>query len=176
MRHVQDNAEEAVRRVITALEDGSYEYRLDPSNGGAALKVAIRVDRAGREATIDFTGTAPQQPNNFNAPKAVCMAAVLYVFRTLVDRDILLNRLLKAAPRDRARRLHSEPAHPAAVVAGNVETSQCVTQALYETLGLISESQGSMNNFTFGNADTNTMRRLRAVRRPAWSRTPKAGS
>jgi 5-oxoprolinase (ATP-hydrolysing) len=88
MRHVQDNAEEAVRRVVGALRDGSYEYRLD---NGAVIKVAIRVEHAARTADIDFTGTSPQLDNNFNAPSSICMAAVLYVFRTLVDNDIPLN-------------------------------------------------------------------------------------
>src|SRR5690606_140161 len=88
MGHVQDNAEEAVRRVITALKDGSYTYPLD---NGAQIRVQVTVDRQRREATVDFTGTSDQLPNNFNAPRAVCMAAVLYVFRTLVDQDIPLN-------------------------------------------------------------------------------------
>ncbi len=158
MRHVQDNAEEAVRRVITALDDGEYTYRIDPANGGVAgapaqIQVAIRVDRARREAVIDFTGTSAQLPNNFNAPKSVCMAAVLYVFRTLVDADIPLNAgCLKPLRVIVPEGSMLNPRFPAAVVAGNVETSQCVTQALYGALGLMSESQGSMNNFTFGNA------------------------
>ena len=158
MRHVQDNAEEAVRRVITALDDGAYTYRIDPANGGAdgvpaQIQVAIRVDRARREAVIDFTGTSAQLPNNFNAPKSVCMAAVLYVFRTLVDADIPLNAgCLKPLRVIVPEGSMLNPRYPAAVVAGNVETSQCVTQALYGALGLMSESQGSMNNFTFGNA------------------------
>lgn len=157
MRHVQDNAEEAVRRVITALDDGEYTYRIDPANGGvdgasAQIQVAIRVDRARREAVIDFTGTSSQLPNNFNAPKSVCMAAVLYVFRTLVDADIPLNAgCLKPLRVIVPEGSMLNPRYPAAVVAGNVETSQCVTQALYGALGLMSESQGSMNNFTFGN-------------------------
>jgi len=158
MRHVQDNAEEAVRRVITALDDGEYTYRIDPANGGAdgaaaQIRVAIRVDHARREAVIDFTGTSAQLPNNFNAPKSVCMAAVLYVFRTLVDADIPLNAgCLKPLRVIVPEGSMLNPHYPAAVVAGNVETSQCVTQALYGALGLMSESQGSMNNFTFGNA------------------------
>jgi 5-oxoprolinase (ATP-hydrolysing) len=162
MRHVQDHAEEAVRRAIAALDDGAYEYRLDPAAGrgaggggpgdGPVIKVAIRVDRARREATIDFTGTSPALPTNFNAPKAITMAVVLYVFRTLVDADIPLNagcmRPLRIVVPDGSM---LSPRHPAAVVAGNVETSQCVAQALYGALGLMSESQGSMNNVTFGN-------------------------
>jgi 5-oxoprolinase (ATP-hydrolysing) len=159
MRHVQANAEESVRRVITALADGAYEYRLDPlrvvGGGGPApvIRVAIRVDRARREATIDFTGTSPELPNNFNAPRSIAMAAVLYVFRTLVARDIPLNAGCLAP----LRVIVPEgsllcPRYPAAVVAGNVETSQCITQALYGALGVMSESPGTMNNFTFGNA------------------------
>ena len=157
MRHVQDNAEEAVRRVITALDDGAYEYRLDPIGSGderapgAVIKVTIRVDRANREATIDFTGTSAQLPNNFNAPKSIAMAAVLYVFRTLVDSDIPLNAgCLKPLKVIVPEGSMLNPRYPAAVVAGNVETSQCITQALYGALGVMSESQGSMNNFTFG--------------------------
>ena len=158
MRHVQDNAEEAVRRVITALDDGHYEYYIDPivqpdgQTIAPIIRVAIRVDRVRREATIDFTGTSAQLPNNFNAPKSVCMAAVLYVFRTLVDADIPLNAgCLKPLHVIVPEGSMLNPRYPAAVVAGNVETSQCVTQALYGALGIMSESQGSMNNFTFGN-------------------------
>ena len=163
MRHVQDNAEEAVRRVITALADGAYEYRLDPVStgmdaGGPAapepvIKVAIRVDRVSRAATVDFTGTSAQLANNFNAPRPIAMAAVLYVFRTLVDGDIPLNAgclepLEVVVPEGSML----NPQYPAAVVAGNVETSQCITQALYAALGVMSESPGTMNNVTFGNA------------------------
>ena len=151
MGHVQDNAEEAVRRVITALDDGAYEYTLD---GGAVIKVAIRVDRYKREATIDFAGTSPQLANNLNAPRAIAVAAVLYVFRTLVDSDIPLNAgCLKPLHIVVPEGSMLSPRYPAAVVAGNVETSQCITQALYGALGVMSESQGSMNNFTFGNAE-----------------------
>ena len=151
MGHVQDNAEEAVRRVITALDDGAYEYTLD---GGAVIKVAIRVDRARREATIDFSGTSAQLANNLNAPRSIAVAAVLYVFRTLVDGDIPLNAgCLKPLRILVPEGSMLSPRYPAAVVAGNVETSQCITQALYGALGLMSESQGSMNNFTFGNAE-----------------------
>jgi 5-oxoprolinase (ATP-hydrolysing) len=159
MRHVQDNAEEAVRRVITALESGAYEYKLDPrgprarepGEAGPVIKVAIRVDREAREATIDFTGTSPVLPNNFNAPRSIAMAAVLYVFRTLVGSDIPLNAgCLKPLKVIVPEGSMLSPRYPAAVVAGNVETSQCITQALYGALGVMSESQGSMNNFTFG--------------------------
>ncbi|HYD81832.1 MAG TPA: hydantoinase B/oxoprolinase family protein [Paucimonas sp.] len=149
MRHVQDNAEEAVRRVITALKDGSFELPLD---NGAVIKVAIRVDRTERSAEIDFSGTSAQQDNNFNAPAAVCMAAVLYVFRTLVDDDIPLNAgCLKPLKVVIPEGSMLNPRHPAAVVSGNVETSSCITNALYGALGVMAASQGTMNNFTFGN-------------------------
>ncbi len=149
MRHVQDNAEESVRRVIDVLKDGQFEYAMDH---GAVIKVAIRIDRPKRSAVIDFTGTSPQLENNFNAPSAVCMAAVLYVFRSLVDDDIPLNAgCLKPLEVIIPERSMLNPRYPAAVVAGNVETSQCVTDALYGALGLMGASQGTMNNFTFGN-------------------------
>jgi 5-oxoprolinase (ATP-hydrolysing) len=149
MRHVQDNAEEAVRRVVTALKDSSYEYRLD---NGAVIKVAIRVNHAERNADIDFTGTSPQLPNNFNAPSAICMAAVLYVFRTLVDDDIPLNAgCLKPLNVIIPEGSMLNPRYPAAVVSGNVETSSCITNALYGALGVMASSPGTMNNFTFGN-------------------------
>ncbi|WP_218110050.1 hydantoinase B/oxoprolinase family protein [Oligoflexus tunisiensis] len=150
MQHVQDNAEEAVRRVITALEDGDYEYRLD--QGEARIQVRIRVDRVNRAATIDFTGTSGQLPTNFNAPRSIAVAAVLYVFRTLVDADIPLNAgCLKPLHIIVPEGSLLNPRYPAAVVAGNVETSQCITQALYGALRVMSESPGTMNNFTFGN-------------------------
>ncbi|HWU88791.1 MAG TPA: hydantoinase B/oxoprolinase family protein, partial [Kofleriaceae bacterium] len=158
MQHLQDHAEEAVRRVITALEDGTYEYRLDPIGGagpedGPIIQIAIRVDRERRAATIDFTGTSAQLPNNFNAPRSIATAAVLYVFRTLVDGDLPLNAgCLKPLEVIVPEGSMLNPRYPAAVVAGNVETSQCIAQALYGALGLMSESQGSMNNFTFGDA------------------------
>ncbi|MGN6702465.1 MAG: hydantoinase B/oxoprolinase family protein, partial [Burkholderiaceae bacterium] len=149
MGHVQDNAEEAVRRVITALKDGSYTYRLD---NGAVIRVAIRVDRAARSADIDFTGTSPQLDNNFNAPSAICMAAVLYVFRTLVDDDIPLNAgCLKPLNVIIPEGSMLNPRPPAAVVSGNVETSSCITNALYGALGVLASAPGTMNNFTFGN-------------------------
>jgi 5-oxoprolinase (ATP-hydrolysing) len=146
----QENAEEAVRRVVGALSDGRFEYAMD---SGAVIRVAIAVDRAARSATIDFTGTSAQQPTNFNAPAAVCKAAVLYVFRTLVDDDIPMNAgclkpLTIVIPDGSMLR----PRYPAAVVAGNVETSQTVTDTLYGALGVLAASQGTMNNFTFGNA------------------------
>ncbi len=149
MRHVQDNAEEAVRRVITALTDSSYEYRLD---NGAVIKVAIRVDHAARTADIDFSGTSPQLPNNFNAPSAICMAAVLYVFRSLIDDDIPLNAgCLKPLNVIIPEGSMLNPRYPAAVVSGNVETSSCITNALYGALGVLASAPGTMNNFTFGN-------------------------
>ena len=149
MRHVQDNAEECVRRVIGVLKDGSFTYEMDD---GATIKVAIRIDHAARSAKIDFTGTSPQLESNFNAPSAVTMAAVLYVFRTLVDDDIPLNAgCLKPLQVIIPEGSLLNPRYPAAVVAGNVETSQCVTDALYGALGVMGASQGTMNNFTFGN-------------------------
>jgi len=150
MRHVQDNAEESVRRVITRLKDGAFTLPLD---NGAQIQVAVRVNAAERSAQIDFTGTSPQQTNNFNAPTAVCMAAVLYVFRTLVDDDIPLNAgCLKPIEVIIPPGCMLNPNPPASVVAGNVETSTCITNALYGALGAMAASQCTMNNFTFGNA------------------------
>lgn len=150
MRHVQDNAEESVRRVITRLKDGAYTLPLD---NGAQIHVSIRVDTKNRSAEIDFTGTSAQQVNNFNAPTAVCMAAVLYVFRTLVDDDIPLNAgCLKPLKVIIPTGSMLNPNPPASVVAGNVETSSCITNALYGALGVMAASQCTMNNFTFGNA------------------------
>ena len=150
MHHVQNNAEEAVRRVLDRLKDGVFVSRMDD---GAVVQVAVRVDRQSRSATIDFTGTSPQRETNFNAPSAVCKAAVLYVFRTLIDDDIPLNAgCLKPLEIIIPEGSMLNPKAPAAVVAGNVETSQCVTDALYGALGVMAASQGTMNNFTFGNA------------------------
>jgi 5-oxoprolinase (ATP-hydrolysing) len=149
MGHVQDNAEEAVRRVIGALRDGECAYELD---NGALIRVAVRVDRAARSAEIDFTGTSPQLPDNFNAPSSVAMAAVLYVLRTLVADDIPLNSgCLKPVTVIIPPGCMLAPAYPAAVAAGNVETSQAVTGALYAALGVQAEGSGTMNNVTFGN-------------------------
>ncbi|MFI0901082.1 hydantoinase B/oxoprolinase family protein [Streptomyces sp. NPDC020983] len=149
MRHVQDNAEEAVRRVIDRLGDGSCRYETD---SGAVIAVQIRVDRAARAATVDFTGTSPQLPSNFNAPTAVVTAAVLYVFRSLVDDDIPLNdgslRPLRIEVPDASM---LAPVYPAAVVAGNVETSQALVGALYRAMGVQAEGSGTMNNVSFGN-------------------------
>ncbi len=149
MNHVQDNAEESVRRVITRLKNGEFTLPLD---NGAQIKVAIRVDTKNRGAEIDFSGTSPQQTNNFNAPTAVCMAAVLYVFRTLVDDDIPLNAgCLKPLKVIIPPGSMLNPNPPASVVAGNVETSTCITNALYGALGVMAAGQCTMNNFTFGN-------------------------
>ncbi|MEJ2478917.1 MAG: hydantoinase B/oxoprolinase family protein [Acidihalobacter sp.] len=151
MRHVQDNAEESVRRAIDVLHDGAFEYEMDD---GAKIAVAVRIDRAARSATIDFTGTSAQRENNFNAPLAVCRAAVLYVFRTLVDDDIPMNEgCLKPLHLVVPEGCMLNPRPPAAVVAGNVETSQAITDALYGALGVMAAAQGTMNNTTFGNAE-----------------------
>ncbi len=149
MQHVQDNAEESVRRVITKLKDGAFTLPLD---NGAQISVAIRVNAAARSAQVDFTGTSAQLVNNFNAPTAVCMAAVLYVFRTLVNDDIPLNAgCLKPLEVIIPEGSMLNPRPPASVVAGNVETSTCITNALYGALGVMAAGQCTMNNFTFGN-------------------------
>ena len=150
MGHVQDNAAESVRRVLDTLSDGRFVLPLD---SGHEIRVAVSVDRAARRARIDFAGTSAQTANNYNAPAAVCRAAVLYVFRTLVDDDIPLNEGC-LEPLDLAIPEGSmlNPRYPAAVVAGNVETSQAVANALYGALGVLAASQGTMNNLTFGNA------------------------
>jgi len=150
MRYVQDNAEECVRRVITALHDGDFTLPLD---NGAVIHVAVRVNAEARSARIDFTGTSAQLPDNFNAPRAITVAAVLYVFRTLVEDEIPLNAgCLKPLEIVVPEGCMLNPRSPAAVVAGNVETSTCVTNALYGALGVLAGSQCTMNNFTFGNA------------------------
>ena len=151
MKHVQDNAEETVRRVIQNLSDGEFEYEMD---FGAKVKVAITVHPETRSATVDFTGTSRQQDNNFNITHAVAVAAVLYTFRLMVDDDIPLNAgclkpLNIIVPEDCMLR----PKYPAAVVAGNVETSQAITDTILGALKLMGASQGTMNNFTFGNAN-----------------------
>ncbi|HTV96675.1 MAG TPA: hydantoinase B/oxoprolinase family protein [Steroidobacteraceae bacterium] len=149
MRAVQDNAEECVRRVITALRDGQFTLALD---NGARICVKVSVDAARRSARIDFTGTSAQLANNFNAPRAITVAAVLYVFRTLVEDDIPLNAgCLKPIEIIVPQGCMLNPGAPAAVVAGNVETSTCVTNALYGALAVMASSQCTMNNFTFGN-------------------------
>lgn len=149
MQHVQDNAEESVRRVINALQDGTFSYEMD---NGAQIQVAVRVNKAQRSAEVDFTGTSEQLESNFNAPTAVCMAAVLYVFRTLVNDEIPMNQgCLKPITVIIPEGCMLNPQYPAATVAGNVETSQCITDALYGALGVMAASQSTMNNFTFGN-------------------------
>ena len=150
MQHVQDNAEESVRRVITRLHDGQYRLPLD---NGACIEVAVRVDVAQRSAVVDCNGNSEQLSNNFNAPRVVCMAAVLYVFRTLVDDDMPLNAgCLKPLKVIIPQGCMLNPNPPASVVAGNVETSTCITNALLGALGVMAGSQPTMNNFTFGNA------------------------
>ncbi|TCS62917.1 hydantoinase B/oxoprolinase family protein [Varunaivibrio sulfuroxidans] len=152
MAHVQDNAEEAVRRVIGTLTAGSFTYPMD--NGGV-IRVRVDVDARGRGATIDFSGTSEQLANNFNAPLSVCRAAALYVFRSLVDDDIPMNEgCLKPLDIIVAKGSMLNPEYPAAVVAGNVETSQAVVDTLYGALGVMGAAQGTMNNLTFGNART----------------------
>ncbi len=150
MRHVRDNAEESVRRVLDSLRTGSFEIETDQ---GWRIAVAVTIDREARRATVDFSRSSDQVDGNFNAPTAVCMAAVLYVFRCLCGVDIPLNAgCLK--PLDIRVREPSilRPHYPAAVVAGNVETSQYITDALFGALHVVAESQGTVNNFTFGNA------------------------
>jgi len=150
MGHVQDNAEESVRRLISNLSDGRFRVETDQ---GTAVEVTITVDREKRSACIDFTGTSPQQPNNFNAPEPVTRAAVLYVFRVMVDAPIPINagclRPLEIVIPEGSM---LSPRYPAAVVAGNTETSQIVTDALFGALGVLGSAQGTMNNLTFGNA------------------------
>ena len=149
MQHVQDNAEESVRRVITSLKDGEFTLPLD---NGASIQVALRVDASARSACIDFTGTSAQLHDNFNAPRAVTTAAVLYVFRTLIDDDIPLNAgCLKPLRIVLPDACMLNPESPAAVVAGNVETSMCVTNALYGALGVMAAGCCTMSNLTFGN-------------------------
>jgi 5-oxoprolinase (ATP-hydrolysing) len=148
MAHVQANAEEQVRRAIGRLKPGAFAYELD---NGAVVRVRIDVDAANRAARVDFTGTSDQLPGNFNAPLSITRAAVLYVFRTLVEDDIPLNEgCLKPIALIVPEGSMLNPRAPAAVVAGNVETSQVVVDALYGALGVLAASQGTMNNFTFG--------------------------
>ncbi|ALB39100.1 5-oxoprolinase [Anabaena sp. WA102] len=149
MQFVQNNAEESVRRAIDVLKDGAFIYEMD---SGAKIQVAVTINRENRSAKIDFTGTSAQLNSNFNAPKAVAQAAVLYVFRTLVDDNIPLNAgCLKPLEIIIPEGCMLNPIYPAAVVAGNVETSQTIVDALYGALGVMAASQGTMNNFTFGN-------------------------
>lgn len=149
MQLVQDHAEACVRKVLARLNDGRFVYRLDQ---GASIAVQINIDRSRQTARIDFTGTSPQLSDNFNAPAAVCKAAVLYVFRTLVQDDIPLNAgCLKPLEIIIPEGCFLNPRYPAAIVAGNVETSQYIVDALYGALGALAGSQGTMNNLTFGN-------------------------
>jgi 5-oxoprolinase (ATP-hydrolysing) len=148
MRHVMANAEEAVRRLIGTLSDGEFRYEMD---NGAEIVVRVSVDRASRSAVIDFAGTSDQQPNNFNAPLSICRAATLYVFRTMVDDAIPMNDgCLRPITLLVPEGSMLNPRYPAAVVAGNVETSQVVTDALFAACRALAPSQGTMNNFTFG--------------------------
>jgi 5-oxoprolinase (ATP-hydrolysing) len=149
MQHVQDNAAESVRRVIDRLHDSEFSYEMDQ---GTVIKVKISVDKEKREATVDFTGTSPQQNSNFNAPEPVTRAAVLYVFRVMVDDDIPMNAGC-LRPINIVIPKHSmlSPEYPAAVVAGNVEVSQAVTNCLFGALGAMAAAQGTMNNLNFGN-------------------------
>ena len=150
MQHVQDNAAESVRRVIDRLHDSEFAYEMDQ---GTVIKVRISVDKKKREATVDFTGTSPQQPTNFNAPEPVTRAAVLYVFRVMVDDDIPMNAgCLRPINIVIPAKSMLSPEYPAAVVAGNVETSQAVTNCLFGALGALAAAQGTMNNLNFGNA------------------------
>ena len=150
MRHVMDNAEESVRRVIDRIGGGSFDYRMD---NGKLLRVAIHVDRAARSAVVDFTGTGEQDPGNFNSPPAVTQAAVLYVFRCLVGDDIPLNDgCLKPLKIIIPEGTFLSPLPGAAVVAGNTEVSQATCNAIFGALGSIACSQGTMNNFLFGDA------------------------
>ncbi|WP_103765042.1 hydantoinase B/oxoprolinase family protein [Roseovarius confluentis] len=149
MGHVQDNAEECVRRVIDVLKDSQFTYTLD---SGAQIAVSISIDHASRSAKVDFTGTSKQDPGNYNAPLAICRAAVLYVFRTLVGSDIPLNEgCLKPIEMTVPDGSMINPVYPAAVIAGNTEVSQSITETLYGALGVVAGSQGTMNNFVYGN-------------------------
>jgi 5-oxoprolinase (ATP-hydrolysing) len=150
MAHGQRQAEAAVRQLVARLDDGAFRYAMD---NGAAVAVAVRIDRAARHVTIDFTGSSPTLPDNFNAPLPVVRAAVLYVLRTMLDDPIPMNEGCLApvtliVPPDSML----SPRHPAAVVAGNVETSQVITDALFAAFGAMACAQGTMNNFTFGDA------------------------
>jgi 5-oxoprolinase (ATP-hydrolysing) len=150
MREVQDNAAQCVREAIDRLRPGQFRYEMDD---GQVIAVRIEIERATRRARVDFTGTSPQGAHNFNAPRAVCLAAVLYVFRTLIDRPIPLNEgCLEPLEIVIPRGSLLDPQPPAAVAAGNVETSQCIVDALYGALGILAASEGTMNNLTFGDA------------------------
>lgn len=150
MQHVQDNAESSVKRLLGVLKEGSFNYEMD---NGSVICVRISIDRDSRTACIDFSGTSGQSPDNFNAPVSVCKAAVLYVLRTLIDVEIPLNDgCLKPIELVIPEGCMLNPEYPAAVVAGNVETSQYIVDALFGALGIMAASQGTMNNFTFGSS------------------------
>jgi len=149
MGHVQAHAEDAIRALLARLDEGAFAYEMDD---GAVVRVAVSIDRAARSATVDFTGTSAQLPSNFNAPRSIVRAAVLYAFRTLVDEAIPMNDgFLRPVRIVVPEGSMLDPRHPAAVVAGNVETSQVVTDAIFGALGAMAAAQGTMNNFTFGN-------------------------
>ena len=149
LRFVRENAAASVRRLLGTLKDGEFRYELD---SGEVINARISVNKEQHEATIDFTGTSPQSDTNFNAPEAVTRAAVLYVFRSLIREEIPMNEgCLEPLKIRIPKESMLSPSFPAAVVAGNVETSQCVTDTLYGALGALAASQGTMNNFTFGN-------------------------
>jgi len=151
MGHVQDNAEESVRRVIDKMTDGQFTY---PMDHGATIKVSVSVSGENRSATIDFTGTSAQHTGNYNAPRSICRAVVLYVFRTLVGADIPLNEgCMKPLNVIIPEGSMLNPVYPAAVIAGNTEVSQATCNALYGALGVIAGSQATMNNFVWGNDD-----------------------
>jgi 5-oxoprolinase (ATP-hydrolysing) len=150
MGHVQDNAAEAVSRVIASLKSSRFEVETDQ---GSVIKVAIKIDRTARKATVDFSGTSAQTDDTFNAPEPITRACVLYVFRTLVDEDIPLNAgCLRPIKIVVPKGSMLKPRYPAAVAAGNVETSQTIVNCLYGALGVLGSAQGTMNNLTFGNA------------------------
>ncbi len=149
MGHVQDNAEESVRRVLDVLTDSRFTYPLD---SGTQIKVKITVNKAARKAVIDFAGTSDQDALNYNAPLSICRAVVLYVFRTLVGADIPMNEgCLKPLEIQVPKASMINPEYPAAVISGNTEVSQAITDTLYGALGVIAGSQGTMNNFVYGN-------------------------
>ena len=149
MNHVQDNAEESIRNAIVNLKQGEYEYELD---NGEFIRVNVKIDKENREAIIDFTGTAPKNPFNYNAPMAVCYAVILYVFRTLVGNNIPLNEgCFKPIKIIIPNNSMINAKYPSAVIAGNTEVSQLTCNALFGALGVIAGSQATMNNFIWGN-------------------------
>ncbi len=144
MQHVQDNAEHSIRKVLGALRNGHFEYEMDD---GSIIAVTISINEEARSAVVDFTGTSTQQESNFNAPSSVARAAVMYVFRTLVEVMIPMNEgCLKPIEIIIPDGCMLKPAYPAAVVAGNVETSQYITDALYGALGVMAVAQGTLRS------------------------------